>query len=1339
MNTKGILTLLLTIACSFSLFAQEKDRCHSTEKMMLAYGDYDAHMQEIDEGIKAFNKLQEPTDRQMFVEIPVHVVIVHPPGQSIGTGSNLSLAQIESQIEVLNEDFTASNDDYSDVPAGFSPGDPQIFFCLASTDENGNPTDGVTRYATSQNFDSNEFGIKQATGWDRDIYLNVWVAPTIGALGYAYVPSLSSLPNPVLDGIAIWTGTFGGPGYNSPPYNLGRTATHEVGHYLGLPHIWRNNGCGADDGFADTPLQDDSNFGCPTHPSPSCGNSGDMFMNYMDYVDDDCMVAFSEDQGDYMNQILNTSRSSLLLAANFACGISVDPIELTLVSSGDLECAGDEDGFIEVLAEGGSGTYTYYIDYDNLSNTTGYFDDLPGGTYIITVYDSFDNEESITVSINEPAEILINPVVSQDIECYNDSNAVVTFVVTGGSNGSYSYSLDNGPLTTNPTFENLPAGDYNIAVYDFAGCSNDIDFELEQPDEILIDSMYIDPVSCYGLDDGAVTLFVSGGLGNLTVEFDTFEPVLSTLFDTLSAGTYQAILMDWNNCTDTNYIDIPQPDTMSAMVVMLSDPSCNDGNDGSISIDIEGGNGGESYYLDGILNANPDDSIFTGLSAGDYVLTALDSNGCSAEVLASLGEPIAVELIANTISSAACDGSLGSVALSLTNAEGSIQYTLNGETNGFGLFDELEPGDYIAQATDSNGCSDELIITIPFIADLEIFLDALDNVNCYGGNDGEIRVNSGGVEGITFTLNGESNLTGRFTGLEAGDYTITASNGGDCNAEYSFSISEPTEISFTVQSTNNPLCNGDANGNISVIATGGSSPYTYSIGTMENMDGEFTDLGPGMYVVKVNDANGCTQEVNAQLTNPQLLSGDASLEKEIDCFGETATVQLNASGGTGAIEFSLLGESSSDGLYDDVPAGTYTALITDENGCQETIAFEISEPAQIQLDVDESIDPLCAGENTGEISVIGSGGTGEYMYSLDGETNSTGQFSELDMGEYTIGVSDENGCNTTITVNLEDPQSLVSSTAMLIDVLCFGESNGSVDIDASGGTGSIEYSLDDESNNDGVFENLPAGEYTIIATDDNGCTSESTVEVLEPSALVLTIESTDISCFGASDGNADIDIQGGTAPYEWTLNDENDPVLDGLEAGDYTIKAIDENGCETEETFSIAEPAMIDTSAVTVDLSSDMTSADIEIIAFGGTGAFSYSLNGEGFQDSNLYEGVKETVLEITIMDENGCTQLFIVNVPIVSSDENLDFAAGLTLYPNPANESIFLAWNDETIRDITMSIYDSKGALISVIRNTSLERNAENRIDISHLKSGAYLLRIQSINLDYTTTFVKE
>lgn len=284
--------------------------------------------------------------------IPVVVHIVwNTPDQ------NLSDSQILSQIEVLNEDFRLLNADTSTIPVPFRPlkADIGIEFCLASFDPQNNPTNGITRTQTSTASFSGGDDVKYTAqgghdAWPAQDYLNIWVCPLGGGL-LGYASSIGGGGNPATDGVVIGSPYFGRVGPNlDPAYNLGRTASHEIGHWLGLSHVWGDDAglpdpCSGSDGIADTPNQEGPNYGCVTFPNISCNNGpdGDMFMNYMDYGDDICLTMFTRGQKAVMRATMAPGGAHRSLLSSTGClnpgfnDIGID----TLLSPGTVACGGD--------------------------------------------------------------------------------------------------------------------------------------------------------------------------------------------------------------------------------------------------------------------------------------------------------------------------------------------------------------------------------------------------------------------------------------------------------------------------------------------------------------------------------------------------------------------------------------------------------------------------------------------------------------------------------------------------------------------------------------------------------------------------------------------------------------------------------------------------------------------------------------------------------------------------------------------------------------------------------------------------------------------------------------
>jgi len=247
------------------------------------------------------------------ITIPVVVHVVYQTKEQ-----NISTAQVKSQIASLNRDFRAKNPDKSKVPAVWKGllTDSKIDFVLASKDPAGNATPGITRTATTAASFGPDNAVKSTKTagvdpWPTDRYLNMWVCNlSDGLLGYAQFPGGPA----ATDGVVILCTAFGSRGITQAPFNLGRTATHEVGHFLGLRHIWGDrNDCSGNDFVPDTPAAKQANQGKPTFPHTTCNNgpNGDMFMNYMDYVDDDSMYMFTSAQVARMNATLAGPRKML--------------------------------------------------------------------------------------------------------------------------------------------------------------------------------------------------------------------------------------------------------------------------------------------------------------------------------------------------------------------------------------------------------------------------------------------------------------------------------------------------------------------------------------------------------------------------------------------------------------------------------------------------------------------------------------------------------------------------------------------------------------------------------------------------------------------------------------------------------------------------------------------------------------------------------------------------------------------------------------------------------------------------------------------------------------------
>ncbi|MCB9235974.1 MAG: T9SS type A sorting domain-containing protein [Bacteroidia bacterium] len=377
--------------------------------------------------IRELKKNPSPRGATRVIPTVVHVIYSN-------STENISDAQIQSQIDVLNEDFQRLNPDTTNTPAGFKPAaaNCDIEFCLAALDPNGGPTNGIDRIPMSGSpFGTNTIDntIKPATVWDPTQYFNLWVVNMSGGiLGYAQFPEAAGLSgigtgngSANTDGVVVTYYSVGRPPQNpfNGAYNGGRTATHEIGHWLGLRHIWGDGGCGVDDFCADTPTSDNSNFGCPTN-HVAC-NSVDMVQNYMDYTDDNCMNIFTNDQKSRMDVVLANSIRRQSLLTSTVCTpapvINYLGAQQTVVESG-VDGTQDCRGYVDIdltlrigLAPVGdahvqvtiqAGTATLGLDYDTLNASVDFLTGATADQHVtVRIYDDgeIESPEDLTVGI----------------------------------------------------------------------------------------------------------------------------------------------------------------------------------------------------------------------------------------------------------------------------------------------------------------------------------------------------------------------------------------------------------------------------------------------------------------------------------------------------------------------------------------------------------------------------------------------------------------------------------------------------------------------------------------------------------------------------------------------------------------------------------------------------------------------------------------------------------------------------------------------------------------------------------------------------------------------------
>lgn len=544
-----------------------------------------------------------------------------------------------------------------------------------------------------------------------------------------------------------------------------------------------------------------------------------------------------------------------------------------------------------------------------------------------------------------------------------------------------------------------------------------------------------------------------------------------------------------------------------------------------------------------------------------------------------------------------------------------------------------------------------------------ITLNAANDISCFGANNGSVDITiSGGSEPylISWTKEGDGSFSSSsedLTNLSPGTYDLTVTDANGSVVTLEVFIDEPLLLEATAGGTNN-LCFGEVNGTASVLAGGGTAPYTYLWSNGATTD-EIINLAAGVYTVTVTDANGCTATASYEVTQPTLLT--ASISNNSTACSNIATV--TAGGGTPGYSY-LWSNGSTSATISGVPVGTYTVTVTDANGCTAT--------ASINLTVAEAFNPSasvthvsCFGTSTGVITVTNANGTAPFTFSIDGINFVPGtmpySFTGLAAGTYTVAVRDVNGCTGFITKTINQPAQLLAVLTS-VQSTCYGLSTGSISVTVTGGSGALSYNWTGPNGFTSTSKNLSSlatGNYSLVVTDANGCTA-GLPAVVVPSFNPITINPViiNVSCKGGNNGSITLNTSGGTGNFSYLWNTgATTSSLSNLFAGsNYKVTITDiGSGCTLpQQTLVVTEPSSqlslrIDS---TVEVLGCNTPGKIYVSGSGGTAPYQFKLNNGSYQSSGTFTGLAGGSYTVWITDANGCTSSQIATVSDKGKDQ---------------------------------------------------------------------------------------
>lgn len=909
---------------------------------------------------------------------------------------------------------------------------------------------------------------------------------------------------------------------------------------------------------------------------------------------------------------------------------------------------------VAIAATNDNPPYTYSISGPTVSivdQVSPDFNNLPAGLYTVVVK-SGRGCESLpqTIQVEEPDAIVVNTSFTE-YGCTTGNttnNATITVTsVTGGSEKFVRYEFRRGTELmysgTSNTYTEVDhaGGNYTVTVYDSNDCSGTNTTPIQiRPFASLIDMDFdVTEITCNTGETiktnvtvrGTLTAPLQYRLTGTDVNGDPITPVVNNTgtFNGLAIGDYLVtVLNPATNCYIEQNHKVQDPNTFSFTVTGTKEDVCFGDSDGSVDLTI----------VDNRPYPNDEAGSFT------YTITGpVPSSGTSTGATLPLSGLSAgrYEVVANLVGTPYCE----------------VRTTFDIGTPSTALTMNLSHTRITCAAGNNDGTID---------------------VYAEGGWGGTYQYELVGPVSYPYTDEGY------FENLTRGHYVINVKDSRGCIISDVIDLENPDPIQFTASAASTVLtCYGDDSGVITVAPpTGGQgSNYSYSL-TYTTPEGDVIVLGPqpdrvfnglkaGTYTVTVTDGFSCefTSPTVITLTNPAKVEAELSKTAGVTCHTD-ATLTLSVTGGTGPYAYSADGTNytsfTGTSTSFPVPVGSYSYFVRDNLGCTVTTSNSIEvEPLEpLTLDIDlTNANVNCKGDNSGLISVVAKGSLGDYEYSLLDASHvevrpaqQDGIFANLYAGTYYVHVKSGLDCEDEWQVTVTEALELLTSGFSVVPVKCYGDNNGKIVVTAQGGTGAIKFAIEpnlDQFLESGTFDGLEAGTYTVIVQDILGCVNIHEIEVTQPEILIAyEVPGSMIPeiCKGDKDGQFEVQIQGGIAPYFESLDRDNGPfnpvngntkLYTGLSGGRHTVFIKDSNGCIYPVEVNMPESVVLDPKyTVSYDCVNNAQSnmVVITIDPSNNPADIDYSLDGGTIQPGNIFTNIPAGDHTIRVRHTNGCT-----------------------------------------------------------------------------------------------------
>ncbi|MCC6283562.1 MAG: proprotein convertase P-domain-containing protein [Saprospiraceae bacterium] len=888
-----------------------------------------------------------------------------------------------------------------------------------------------------------------------------------------------------------------------------------------------------------------------------------------------------------------------------------------------------------------------------------------GSTYIVTATDRFNcvHKDTVTLSIMSffpaPANLEVIGLGANDMTW--------AWQPVQGATG-YEVSINAGPWqaasgSLTHTVTGLVSGDMvNIEVRALGGSPNCPPNIASAANPFVMCTLTgsiasLAAARCAGTNTGSAIINANNANGSV----DFFANGTGTAFPTgdlvnmFGAGGHFVVLRDAAGCRDTVDFSITEPATI-VLTPSKSDVLCNGGSSGSAFVNAVGGTGNVSFVWQLCAGGTPmPGSAVNNLFAGCYAVVATDDNGCTATATVQVAEPdaYAFQLSQDSVS---CRGlSDGAAHIQVSGGTFPYQYDWDNSANtpdatGFSA------GLHFVTVTDAANCISTTSIEVFEPSQLVIDSVASRSVSCFGGNNGTASVFPlGGTSPYNY-LWIDNQDTPKALNLSANTYAVTVSDANGCSTAASVTVASPDELQITFINVAGEKCAEDCKGTATVQVDGGTAPYAYQWADANLPDSALVEnLCPGQYILTVEDDRGCTltDKVDINAAIPIDIHFDLA---DPSCAGfQDGTIETTVSGGSQPYQYVWSSGTTSTADLLNLTCGQYVLTLTDAAGCIRTDTTSLECPLSIEVSSISTKDVNCFGGADGVITVQAQGGNGTLHYQWNDPNAQTNAIANnLAIGNYTVTVTDDNGCNITASAVVAQPNILLAS-ASKTDVTCFNGSDGSATANPVGGVGPYSFEWD-VSQTEQVAVDLPAGMYLVTVTDNHGCTVTTSATLQQPATAVqVSTTQTQTACYDQSNGVALASASGGNgAPFtfNWS-NNQNTPAANNLPVGNYTVTASDSKGCTSVQNINIQQFDSISANVIFVEPTCNgyLDGRAAVNLVHGGAGGsiianYIYQWSKPNAPNSVSIDGLQgDKTYTLTVTDQQGCSGVFAFTV----------------------------------------------------------------------------------------------